>query len=527
MSNYVIADIEWLDKGGFINPTQISAVKVNSNWQSLSHFSERIKPRSQCFYTWKHTAYTGGAAEAFLSARSAFRVLRDFDEWLDSGDIILWWFTAEKETYSALINSIHKRNPIQKQLVLRDYLDGFLSGNKRYKWSAYDTARAFKLSSRGKEHDSFADVLVVKDVLNAIKFPQELLKEPPAVVIETQKFIPMPYLRYAYDSSTNLLHLADGGCKFGCNVAYINNICNYIKKKILPCPVCLQKEYREQKRQMYLDIVERMHCRFIYTPRSKVFHKASCTHVHAALDVKGCRKYATAIKTGRRPCKICNPTVNDEQKRLVYKKRNDIPAKGVVRNVSKNETEKAVLRLKQAKEERSALDFKTIKTERERRDALTITGTAHGFFVGKGYNNFHLKSCPRVKQLSGIIGFRTYNDAISAGFTPCKTCKPTKKSNVNLSIPVTSKERIEEKISDLYTRCAAYGYSCSQNDEYFYVETPVGKWKIDITSKPVKLKHINLVVGGDTEEYHEQPRIFLSFTDAILYIRKHDKNLLT
>ncbi|MCM1440545.1 MAG: 3'-5' exoribonuclease [Roseburia sp.] len=168
MGNYVIADIEWIDKGGFINPTQISAVKVNSNWSGLSHFSEKMKPRSKHFYMWNHVAYTGGTADSFLSARSAFHVFEDFDNWLDSDDVILWWFSTEKETYSALIKSMFKRNPTQKQLVLRDYLDSFLNGNKFYKLKSYDTARAFKIPVRGKEHDSFFDVLIIKDILNTM-----------------------------------------------------------------------------------------------------------------------------------------------------------------------------------------------------------------------------------------------------------------------------------------------------------------------------------------------------------------------
>ncbi|MCM1440544.1 MAG: hypothetical protein NC131_15295 [Roseburia sp.] len=354
------------------------------------------------------------------------------------------------------------------------------------------------------------------------------MKEPPVEISRATEAMPMPYLRYVYDRGRNLLHIADGGCEFGSNASYINSIGNYIKKRVPPCPVCLQKEYNEQKRQMYSDLVERMHCKFIYTPRSDVFHKASCNHVHAALDIMGCQKYKTAIDTGRRPCKLCNPTVDDEQKKKPKSKNKNeqLQVKHIRTTASKSQTEKAILRLKQAREERSTVDFKVIKTEEERRDILTLTGTVYGFYVGKGYNNFHLKSCPRLKQLTSIIGFKTYNEAMAAGYTPCKTCKPTKKFNVNLSIPITSRERTDEKIEDLYTYCAAYGYSCSQDEEYFYVKTPVGKWKIDIVSKPVRLKHINLVTGGGTEEYHDQPRLFLSLIDAILYIRKHDNNLM-
>lgn len=527
MSNYVIADIEWIEKGTFINPTQISAIKVNSEWQGLSHFSEKIKPRSKHFYMWKHIAYTGGTADLFLSARSAFHVLQDFDNWLAEDDVILWWFSTVKETYSALMQSIHKRNPSQKQLVLRDYLDSFLNGNNCYKWSSYDTARAFKLAGRGKEHDSFVDVLIIKDILNAVKFPQELLKESPTAAEKIPNPLPAPYLRYVYDRRANLLHVADSECEYSRNAVYSNNIRNYIKKKVLPCPICLKKEYDEQKRQIYFDIVKRMHCKFIYTPHSEVFHKSSCNSLHFTLSIMGCQKYATAIETGRRPCKICNPTVDDEQKKkpkrakILLKSTDAPPIKK-----EKNDVKKAFKRLKQAKEERKATDFKVLKTEVERRDVVTLTSTVYAFYAGKGYANFHLKNCPKLNGIKGINGFWTYEAAIAAGFTPCKTCKPTKKFNLNLSIPFTSKERADEKVLDLYTYCAAYGYTCSQDDEYFYVKTPAGKWKIDLTSKPVRLKHVNFVTSGDIDEYHDQPRIFLSLTDAILYIHKHDNNLL-
>ena len=38
MGHYIIVDIEWIEKGTFVNPTQISAVKVNSDCKGLSHY---------------------------------------------------------------------------------------------------------------------------------------------------------------------------------------------------------------------------------------------------------------------------------------------------------------------------------------------------------------------------------------------------------------------------------------------------------------------------------------------------------
>lgn len=527
--NYIIADIEWIEKGSYINPTQISAVKVNSDWNGVSHFSEKIKPRSEHFYIWNHIAYTGGTADSFISARSAYHVLQDFDNWLAEDDIVLWWFSTGKDTYSTLMKSIHKRVPPQKQLVLRNYLNCFLNGKRYNKWNSYDTARALSLPKRGKEHDSFADVLIVKDILKAINFPQKLLEEEPFCTDKRDKAIPRPYMGYVYDSRANLLHIA--GCQeIGGNAVFTNNLSRYIKKKVPPCPVCLQKEYNESKKQIYKDTVKRAYFKYVYTPNSKVFHRASCKLMHYSIAVAGCQKYITAVNSGRRPCKICNPTVDDEQKNKPKRSKFNLESTekdaAVQVKKQKKEVEKAIKRLKQAQEERKAINFKSLKTETERRDVITLTSTVYAFFSGKGYGNFHLKNCPRLKRISSVIGFRTYNDALNAGFTPCKICKPASKHNVNLSFPVNGKERADEKVLDLYTYCAAYGYPCSQDNEYFYVKTPVGKWKIDLISKPVRLKHINLVTGGGTEEYHDQPRLFLSLTDAILYIRKHDNSFL-
>ena len=51
----------------------------------------------------------------------------------------------------------------------------------------------------------------------------------------------------------------------------------------------------------------------------------------------------------------------------------------------------------------------------------------------------------------------------------------------------------------------------------------VGKWKIDMDMRPVRLEHINLVSQQEnTKKYHVQPRLFLSLKDTFDYIMRHD-----
>jgi hypothetical protein len=127
--------------------------------------------------------------------------------------------------------------------------------------------------------------------------------------------------------------------------------------------------------------------------------------------------------------------------------------------------------------------------------------------------------------VKGIRGFNTFDRAVRAGFTPCKYCKPTKKKDVVASIPISSKTRENETIMDLRSLCDDYGYGHGFRDGCFEVATPAGRWKIHADAHPVTVEHINLTRSPDTETYHKQHRIFLSMTDALQYIHRHDSKL--
>ena len=93
------------------------------------------------------------------------------------------------------------------------------------------------------------------------------------------------------------------------------------------------------------------------------------------------------------------------------------------------------------------------------------------------------------------------------------------------SIPIKSHIREDEKIEDLETLCKDAGYPFFREGAYFCLETPVGKWKIDISTAPLKLQHLNLVKTPGSKKYHEQPRLFLSYIDVFDYIKRHDDEL--
>lgn len=297
-----------------------------------------------------------------------------------------------------------------------------------------------------------------------------------------------------------------------------------LRKRYRPCECC-RKEYTTALRERNLDILERTQYTYVYTPNSKVFHKCSCGKMLSAKNILGARKYDTVIKTGRIPCKLCNPSPSDIYKLLPPEVKIARLQKKIKK--SANVTDKrAIARQKLAVEERYRLLNDENLTQTEKDDIYTLTQPRFAFWVGKGYQTFHLRSCSKLNEISNLRGFGTYKEAIHAGYTPCRQCKPTSKHDVKVSIPFTNRVRLDENLLDIKTMCEDAGYLFNQETEYIYIETPVGKWKIKTSKVPVKLEHINLATNPGCKTYHDQPRIFLSFIDTFDYIKRHDEKLL-
>ena len=77
---YIIADVEWVqNKENKQSPTQLSAVRVDSEWNIIDEFSSYIRPMDASFHDWKHVAYAGGKPEDFLYARNCHNVFTSFN----------------------------------------------------------------------------------------------------------------------------------------------------------------------------------------------------------------------------------------------------------------------------------------------------------------------------------------------------------------------------------------------------------------------------------------------------------------
>ncbi len=518
---FVLADIEWIgEKSAEREATQIAAIKVDEKWNSIDTFTKLVKP-DRGTYSSCNIAYNGGTKEDFCNANSAETVFKAFEKWLSEEDIILWWHPESIVTFKKVfrkatgIRSKHKANIINK------YIYYALTGSTDYYGTQYQIAFTHGIDIRfAKAHNSADDAEVIRLLLSGIGFRQENFLVP---IIEKNK--EGNVLPYQYDPAKEMMHKT--GCKkleaertetIGCETLKKTNYKN--------CKVCdcCKKEYKEYIMQRNMAMLAKSGVNFVYVPGSEVFHKYTCTAVMGSRFITGTVKYEKAAENGRRPCKHCKPCPEDEYNLRPIKRKYSLEKKSVRKSLPKDES-RAIGRQKAALTERDAKLKDENLSLTEIKDIYTLTQPECAFWVAKGYQTFHLRNCPKMNGLSNFRGFKTFEEAVAAGYTPCRKCKPSSKNNVKLSIPISSKVRASEKIEEIEAMCEEMGFAYSFKENCLDIETPVGKWKVDTASSPVRMKHINLVITPNETNYHNQPRAFLSVTDAFEYIKNHDESL--
>lgn len=523
---FVIADLEWVtDDKGHYEPTQLSAIKVNEDWDAIDFFSSFIKPRNMAKCDWSHPAYTGGNCDDFANAKSAYNVLNSFNEWLRNDDVILWWNYEARVVFRQLEFCLFKKPQTQKSVILDNLVHSYLKGQFSSTGSPYKIAAARDIKVNvNLQHYSPNDVRVLRELMQTISFPQNVLLNQSE--IKNARLENNSNLPYQYHKETNTIH------KRNCELITAQNLVTFgyhnlktsINQSHKFCDCCKQ-DYKKALIEYNKNFIEKAGFNYIFSPGSKIYHKPTCSIGIAMKNIMGIKKFKSVVKSGRRPCEFCKPSSEDEHRRMNTKDK-ILRLQTKTANMPPKEDVKAIIRQKIAVEERQRRLLDDELTETEKADIYTLTQPRFAFWVGQGYRNFHTYHCHKLKGLSNLRGFSTYKEAVNAGFTPCKHCKPTKKDDATISIPITNCVRKDEKIDDIIPLCEEAGFTWYKKDEFFYIETSVGKWKIIINSSPVKLEHINLVKTPNEYYYHEQPRKFLSYADVVEYIKRHDGKLM-
>ena len=514
---YVLADVEWVENDqGLISFTQIAMFRVDEKWKLVRCKSRRIRPKDSSFHQWDHMAFTGGTKDDFLSAPSYSQAFEDIQKWLWPGDTICWWSNESKEWIQKMVPTITNR-----QIVINERVANF-TGQKLS--SPYQLGRKLKLLPPGEKHNSRNDVEMMRMVLEAIHFPQpipEIITPVPAPP-KAQQF-PFEYIAHI---ETNRIHKK--GCTnlptTGSTKCY-NELTKPVGKGYVPCD-CVKDDFRKARRIRNQSTIDRTEYSFIYSPDSQVFHRRDCKIALNAKQIMGTVQYHKCLATGRQPCKVCNPQYEDETYKHVLSGKKGTKRKQQSKGLSADE-QRAIKRHRQAQEERMSYIQSGALKQEGKDDLYTLTQPRFAFWAATGYNTFHLRHCKKMVGLTHLKGFSLYADATSAGYRPCKCCKPTSKHDINVSLPIYSKKRYGDGVQALIDACEAHAYEYKQDGSRFTFETPVGIWRLDTTRTPYRIQHINTAMNPNNRiTFHNQPRLFYSLKDVFDYVKRHDDHLL-
>lgn len=512
---YVLADLEWVkNDAGLVSFTQIAMTRVNEKWKLVRGISRRMRPKDTSFHQWNHIAFTGSSQEVFLSAPSYSQAFEDVQKWLWPSDTIVWWSKEAMEWVRKTVPTI--TNP---QIVINEQVANFLGCPP---CSPYQLGEKLKLTPPGAMHNARNDVDMMRMVLEEIQFPNPIPDSiDPAPV---SSFIPsLP--KYIAHIETNRIHKK--GCsqlpETGSTKGY-NELMKTVGKGYVPCD-CVKEDYRKARRTRNQRIIDRTEYCFVYSPDSRVFHRRNCKTALNAKNIMGTVQYRTCLSTGRVPCKVCNPQYSDETYQYVLSGKKGPHKQNFARGLSAME-QRAINRHRQAQEERAAYKNSGALEQTGKDDLYTLTQPRFAFWAAAGYKTFHLRNCKKMSGLTNLRGFSLYSEAMSSGYRPCKCCRPTTKHDIHLSLPIYSRRRFGEGLEVLIEACKANSYKYNQEECQFILETPAGIWRINTTTAPYRVQHINKVkTPGNRKNFHHQPRIFHSFQDVFSYIKRHDEKL--
>jgi len=517
---YVLMDLEWIvDKNKRAIPTQIAAIRINAEYKVIGLFRKLIKPPDCTNVNWKDIALAKFPSQDFMSASSGISVFKDIRYWLRSDDLICWWHHESKSVFSRLFAAMNKQTCTIKQYVIREKVYAYLHGKTGgMKGSPYAFANALGIEYKDRQHDAYNDAETMRKLLASVHFPQIYLAKGMPQAVNAQ-----PHLPYQGDIGRKIMHKRDCiDLPTDVPLKGFGSINKALEGEYQPCRKCLAEEFRKTLRAKNKELIDKSDFNYIYTAGSRIFHKYTCKTMLMARDLRGSVYYDTCARRKLRPCKICNPTPDDEPRDCGFVISPEGELKTHAHRMMPAGIVRAVKRHEQAQKDRYGQNREGL-TKNETRDLMILSHPGYAFWSGKGYKTFHTRHCPKLQQVSDLEGYARYNDAIRIGLTPCKVCHPTKKSDVEYSIPITSRARTDDSVEYLRKMCDEHGFPHSETVYIFQLETPVGKWKIHMKTEPILLDHINLAKKNKQQDtYHRQPRAFLSLKDAMDYILRHD-----
>lgn len=443
---YVLVDMEWIsNQHGNHWPTQLAAARVDAQWNTVDTFSVLFRPRDFSLQQWGHMAFSGWSREQFLDGESLYAGLDAFRLWLQPEDTICWWHQEASDLFNMFSKVSGVPDMTQHVVLLCDYIYGYLAGQEASVGSPYKICAARNIVTPSPAHCSVNDVATMQLLAQDIGFEQKYLLEPPkrwGKDAMAQKG--SSAYKLLYDPQAKLLHQSD--CELLPDNRHFPAFLTFklpIRRKYKPCSCC-RDEFLDALWDRNQDSIARSEYNYVYSKQSKIFHTRKCSHVLLAYDIQGTVSYDTCLKSGRRPCKHCNPEPI-ERKTIAFPVLPKKPQSPQERSLSKDE-QSAIGRFNRAKQEREAAFKKGSLSDAEKSNIMALSQPGLAFWASKGYRTFHRRNCPQITGLNQLVGFPRYQDAVRAGYCPCRHCKPSPKQDVVYSIPITNKKRAGESV---------------------------------------------------------------------------------
>ena len=533
----VLIHLEWLNSPGVdAYPTQLAALRVDAHWNVINRFETLIfQPEEPT--SWKHEAYGGIDAKQYHRAPDLYQAGESFRQWLQPEDVCCWWSPS---TGSVLYDYLHfswKNSHAIGERFIQIVMD-----RQANRGTPYRLAQQRGFLCQHPMHVAVNEVETVRRLLMKTRIDQALLLAKRLPDTEKLQAMRLKQLPYWYETSTSMVHSVR--CK-RCTPAEESRRSagfDLTLRHHTPVCSCCQKEYHQAVLAYNAETMGEADCLYVYSPDSEVFHTADCRIARricrSVLVAEASYKHCKA--TGRRRCQVCHPRkvklphpINQTRPAMTsFPRPVPPPVKEELSAVEKSTsvedghlTKDAQLALKRYRQARAESIPEKPLSPAEQADWRTLTQSTYAFFAAKGYSNFHMRDCPRLRGLTGIRGFSTFQQATACSLTPCRQCRPTAKKNLSVAIPVTSRVRATETSQVLDILCKKAKYAHTYEPPYYYITTPIGKWCFKTDERPIYLHHINLMRSTMEGEYHLQPRMFMSLQDTFEYIRRHDERL--
>ena len=288
----------------------------------------------------------------------------------------------------------------QHVVLLCDYIYGYLAGQEASVGSPYKICAARNIVTPSPAHCSVNDVATMQLLAQDIGFEQKYLLEPPkrwGKDAMAQKG--SSAYKLLYDPQAKLLHQSD--CELLPDNRYFPAFLTFklpIRRKYKPCSCC-RDEFFDALWDRNQDSIARSEYNYVYSKQSKIFHTRKCSHVLLAYDIQGTVSYDTCLKSGRRPCKHCNPEAIELHKTIAFPVLPKKPQAPQERSLSKDE-QSAIGRFNRAKQEREAAFKKGSLSDAEKSNIMALSQPGLAFWASKGYRTFHRRNC---SQISGLV----------------------------------------------------------------------------------------------------------------------------